>query len=209
EPIRFTDAGLHRIVYRAVDRAGNMEPSHQYSVFIQTEAPETTIETAQPLVTREGLTYSPSPNIITFNVQNKGVGVAQTQFSINDSPMQNYNGPLTLTAEHRTYKIMYKSIDKLGNEEKNKTVTYHMIGSTPVVDLFVSDGQSHEERVRTNFFENNIQRDVANDPPPATAPVQAPTPTSKQKPAVQAPQVNEPATAPTQKKAAPRRRRRR
>lgn len=175
EPIRFTDAGLHRIVYRAVDRAGNMEPSRQYSVFIQTEPPETTIETAQPLVTREGLTYSPSPNIITFNVQNKGVGVAQTLFSINDSPMRNYDGPITLTAESRTYKVMYKSVDKLGNEEKNKTVTYHMIGTTPVVDLFVSDGQSHEEKVRTNFFENNVQREVTNENTPAE-PGQAQTP---------------------------------
>ncbi|MEZ4752000.1 MAG: hypothetical protein R3B54_15615 [Bdellovibrionota bacterium] len=107
---------------------------------------------------------------------------------------------------------MYKSIDKLGNEEKNKTVTYHMIGSTPVVDLFVSDGQSHEERVRTNFFENNVQRDVANDPPQAADPVQAPV---QQQPAVQAPPVQTApkATAPTAtapaKKAAPRRRRRR
>lgn len=181
EPIRFTEPGLHKVTYRAVDRAGNQEPTRTYSVIIQTEPPETTIESAQPMVTRDGITYSPSPNIITFNVKNRGVGVEKTLYSLNDGPFLDYTGPITLTSQQRQYKIFYKSIDKLGNEEKNKALTVHMIGSSPVVDLFVSDGANSEERVRTNYFDTPMAQPsqaTTGDPlaptgPPATTPAQA------------------------------------
>jgi hypothetical protein len=153
DPIRFKSTGMHTVIYRAVDRAGNFEPTRTYTVSILDTAPETTIETAQPLVQRNGITYSPAPNVVTLNVGTSSVGVQETQVSINGAPYSNYHGPITLTADQKVYKISYKSIDKLGNEERAKTVTYHMIGSVPIVDLFVSDGQSSEEKMRTNYFE--------------------------------------------------------
>ncbi len=191
EPIRFLESGLHKISYHAIDRAGNVEPSRTFSVFVQTTPPETTIETAQPLVNRDGLIYSPSPNILTFNVINKGVGVEKTLYSVNDGPMQNYDGPITITAKERLYKLTYKSIDKLGNEEKNRTVTYHMVGTSPVVDLFASDGQSSEEKVRTDFFER--ARAESSEEAPAAAPAQATPPPAAL--------VEAPVAAPVQKRA--------
>ncbi len=55
------------------------------------------------------------------------------------------------------YKIRYKSVDKLGNEEAPKTVTYNMIGAIPIIDLFVSNGKSNEEQVRTHYLEQPTQ----------------------------------------------------
>jgi hypothetical protein len=61
------------------------------------------------------------------------------------------------------HKVTYRSTDKLGNEEPTKTATFHMISSTPVVDLFVSDGTSAEEKVRTNLFDQTPT--FVNKPP--------------------------------------------
>jgi hypothetical protein len=171
EPLRFDKPGLQTIVFRSVDRTGNVEPSRTFSVNITDTAPETAVETAQPLVTREGVTYSPSPNILTLNVKNSGVGVMSTQVSTNDAPFQNYTGPITLTSDQKVYKITYKSIDKLGNEELPKTVTFHMIGNVPVVDLFISNDRNKEEQIRTNYFDGapnsngaGSDRNVASQP---------------------------------------------
>src|SRR5262249_6815777 len=153
EPIRFTKRGMNVVTYRSVDRTGNTEPTRTFTVTISDIAPETSMETAQPLVVRDGVTYSPSPNILTLSVKNSGVGVAQTLYSVNDGPYTTYSGPITLTNEQKVYKIMYKSVDKLGNEEQRKIVTYHMIGTTPVVDLFITNGRNKEEQVRTNYFD--------------------------------------------------------
>lgn len=157
-PIRFNTLGMHTITYRAIDRTGNAEPTKTYSLNLVNSAPETTISTAQPLTTKEGITYSPAPNIVTFNVkENHGVGVEQTLISINDGPFTQYKGPLTLDNETKFYKISYKSVDRLGNIEPVKSATFRMISSIPMVDLFVSDGKSAEEQVRTNYLDQPAQ----------------------------------------------------
>ncbi len=153
EPLQFKTLGFHTVSYRAVDRAGNLEPTRTFSLNIYEAAPETGISTAQPLVNRGGITYSPSPNVITFNVSNSPVGVQQTLLSINDGAFTPYQGPVTLTNDHKTYKLSYKSLDKLGNEETAKTVVFHMMGTAPVLDLVITSGQTKEEQVRTHYLE--------------------------------------------------------
>lgn len=172
DAIRFSTPGFHTVTYRAVDRAGNFEPARTYTVNISETPPETAIATAQPLIVREGVTYSPAPNVITFNVGNSPVGVAQTLVSINDANFKAYTGPLTLGADQKIYKISYKSVDKLGNEETPRSMTFHMIGTIPVVDLFISNGRSSEEAVRTNYLEQPGAKTAAQ-PSPARVPASA------------------------------------
>jgi large repetitive protein len=153
QPIQFVKAGLNVVAYRTVDRAANYEPTKTFTVSIVDAAPETSIETAQPLVVRGNIKYSPNPNIVTLSVKNSPVGISKTLVSVNDGAFTEYTGPFSITATQKVYKIAYKSIDKLGNEEKSKLVTYHMMNSMPIVDLFVQDGQSNEEQVRTRYVE--------------------------------------------------------
>lgn len=154
EPLSFNTTGMHTISYRAVDRAGNMEPAKSYSVSIVDKMPETKLNTAQEIVQRDGMYYSPAPNIVTLNVADQsGVGIHETMVSINDGTWQPYRGPITLNSDAKNYKISYKSVDKLGNEEAVKTSSFHMIRAVPVVDLFVTNGKSAEEQVRTNYLE--------------------------------------------------------
>lgn len=164
EPIPFKTPGLHTITYRSVDRAGNFEPTKTFMVHIDNKAPDTTLSTAQPTVVRSGVTYSPSPNILTFNVGSSSVGVQETLVSINSGPFEAYQGPITLTADKKTYDIAYKSVDKLGNEEIPKKISYHMIGSIPIVDLFISNGQSSEEQVRTNYLDQTGKKPATPAP---------------------------------------------
>lgn len=171
EPIRFTRQGYQQVSYRSVDRAGNVEPTRIFAINIHTTPPETNLTTSIPLVLREGLSYSPSPNVLSLNVSNSTVGVESTVVSLDDGPMTAYKGPITLLSDKKVHKLTYRSTDKLGNEEATKTATFHMISSTPVVDLFVSDGTSAEEKVRTNLFDqtptfvNTKSREVASPPP--------------------------------------------
>jgi hypothetical protein len=161
EPIQFKTTGLHTVSYRAIDRAGNIEPTKVFTMDIHLTAPETSIATAQPTVVRNGTVYSPAPNVVTFNVSNSRIGVDKTLVSVNDGPFAPYQGPLTLQNDRKFYKLTYKSVDKLGNEEPAKTVNYQMIGASPVVDLFITNGQSNEEKVRTTYLEQPSKNDDA------------------------------------------------
>jgi hypothetical protein len=168
EPVQFKTAGFHTVSYRALDRVGNSEPTKTFNVTVHEQAPETTIATAQPLVQRNSTTYSPAPNVLTFNVSNSTVGVEKTLVSINDSAFTAYQGPITLNNDQKMYKVSYKSVDKLGNEEQPRTMTFHMIGAIPIVDLFISNGQSSEEQVRTNYLEQPAGGQVKQSRQPAS-----------------------------------------
>jgi hypothetical protein len=184
EAIRFEKSGNFDIVFRSVDRVGNREPTRNFRLVVSQVPPKTKIDTAQPLVQRDGITYSPSPNVVTLNVDNHGVGVEQTMVSVNDSPFMAYSGPINLTNDKKVYKITFKSVDKLGNEEPAQTVTYHIIGSAPVVDLFVSDHGRQAEQVRTDYFEDpSIQKAVRSAPAVAPAEMRGVASEKKTKPA--------------------------
>jgi hypothetical protein len=164
EAIRFTAPGMHRITYRALDRAGNAEPARTFAVTIVDTVPETKLSTAQALIERDGVTYSPAPNVVTLYVSNQsGVGVKDTMVKVNDGPWVPYRGPINLNDDGNTYNISYRSVDKLGNEESPKTASFRMVRSLPVVDLFVTNGKSAEEQVRTNFLEQAPDRSPASE----------------------------------------------
>jgi hypothetical protein len=192
EPVKFDKMGENTVAYRSVDRAGNTEAARTFKVVITESAPQTTVATTQTLVVRDAITYSPSPNVVSLQVEPNGVGIEQTMVSVNDAPFSVYNGPFTITAEQKVHKISFKSVDELGNEETPKTVTYHMIGSMPVVDLFVSDGVNLQEQVRTDFFDRpgtTGKRGVASSPAPVTP---APTPVAQPTTASEAAPVKRP-----------------
>lgn len=183
EALRFEKSGDFNIVFRSVDRVGNKEPTRNYRVVVTQTPPKTKIETAQPLVQRDGITYSPSPNVANLNVDNHGVGVDKTLVSVNDAPFTIYNGPIQLTNDKKVYKISFKSVDKLGNEEPAQTVTYHIIGSAPAVDLFVSDHGRQAEQVRTDYFEDpSIQKGKGSSESRGVASEKAKTPQPAGKP---------------------------
>lgn len=184
DPLRFEKPGDYSVVFRSVDRVGNKEPTRSYRLVVSQTPPKTKVETAQPLVQRDGITYSPSPNVLTLAVDNHGVGVDKTLISVNDSPFAAYSGSINLTSDKKVYKISFKSIDKLGNEEPMQTVTYHIIGTAPVVDLFVSDHGRQAEQVRTDYFEDpsiqkKSERNVASEKKVKPAPAAAPASSSK------------------------------
>ncbi len=172
EPIRFRTVGPQTVAYRAVDHAGNFEPTKLFNVTVLETAPETTIETAQPLVVRDGISYSPAPNVVTLKVRNSEVGIDHTYVSLNDGAFKDYSGPITLTADRKVYKLTYRSSDKLGNEEQGKTVVYHMLNTIPIVDLFIENGKNQEEQVRTKYFESDkpARGAASEDTTPAAKP---------------------------------------
>ena len=169
-PIRLTEPGQYTVRYRAVDRLGNVEPTKTYRVTVVQAAPETVLSTAQPLVHKEDVAYSPVPNVLTFNVAGSSVGIKQTLVSINDGPWQPYTGPITMNGDTQIMRVAYKSVDLLGNEEPVKYATFHMMRAEPVVNLFVTNGQSSEEEVRTNFLDTPGQPAQQPQRMPAGAP---------------------------------------
>ncbi|NUM88591.1 MAG: hypothetical protein HUU37_05240, partial [Bdellovibrionales bacterium] len=173
-PIRLTDAGSYSIQYRAVDRLGNVEPTKTYRVTVVEKAPQTSMATAQPLVRKDDVAYSPAPNVVTFNVDGSTVGIKHTLVSVNDGPFQPYTGPITLGSDQKVIRLAYKSVDLLGNEEPVKYATFHMMRAEPVVNLFVTNGQSAEEEVRTNFLDTPGQQRA-----PASVPTAPPPPANR------------------------------
>jgi hypothetical protein len=173
--LNFRSSGLHNVSYRSVDRTGNVEPAKTYAVHIIDTLPETKMSMAQPLITREGVSYSPAPNIVTLSVSDlPGVGIDRTLYSLNDGAWTPYTGPITVNGDQPTYKISYKSVDRLGNEEQVKSTVLHILRSMPVVDLFVNDGHSSEEQVRTNYLDQGVKNDDSRTPSSQPAYTQEP-----------------------------------
>lgn len=171
EPLRFKEQGLHTITFRSVDRAGNVEPARTYAVTVAWDSPDTTLVTSVPLVNKDGIQFSPSPNLISFSVQNTTVGVDRTLIAVNDQPEKVYKTPFAITNAQKIYKIVYRSVDRLGNEESPKTANIHMITTSPGIDLFVSDGKTKEEKLKTQYFDGTPKRsrDVATEEDSAAA----------------------------------------
>jgi hypothetical protein len=74
-----------------------------------------------------------------------------------------------LTEGQRVYTIRYKSIDKLGNEEVTKEVSYHMMSAMPLIDLFVTKEKAREQQVQTKMLDQSTPTNPVAAPGSAAA----------------------------------------
>jgi len=109
--------GLHTIAYRASDLLGNAA-NRTISVILDDTPPTTTLAPAAGPNT--------TATMFTLSVMDEGSGVNGTEYRMNGGPWTTYAGAFTLAAGDHV--ISYRSVDRLGNREPERTKAIHVEG---------------------------------------------------------------------------------
>ncbi|WP_238153885.1 OmpL47-type beta-barrel domain-containing protein [Streptomyces xinghaiensis] len=125
-PVAVDAVGEHRLVYRAVDRAGNVsaEKAVEFTVVAppeeDTTAPETSAEVSGER--DDGGAYLGSATV-TITATDAESGVERVQYSLNGGPYLVYTAPVTV-ARAGPHLLRHRATDKAGNTSAAKTVDF-------------------------------------------------------------------------------------
>src|SRR5205814_9983476 len=115
EPFTVTGDGEHKVAYRSVDNAGNVEEARTVTVKVDATAPVTRASAAND--ERSGI------KLVTLAATDATSGVAGTEYSLDGRTWQAYTGravAVPMTSLNRT--VRFRSTDVAGNVEADKTI---------------------------------------------------------------------------------------
>ncbi len=132
DSVKLTKDGPHNIWFRSIDKVGNKEEVQRVSVISDMTPPRSTMVPGVAFNRIDGKVFSTFPNVLMFKGEDNLGGLEGVYVSINDGQAQLATGgiPLENAAEN---KVVYRAVDKLGNEEEPHTVVIHM--SKPEVNV--------------------------------------------------------------------------
>lgn len=136
--------GYQTVSYFSVDKVGNNESAQSISFVADVTPPDTNASTGFPLSEIEGNRFSLSPNVVMIQSKDNLSGVLETVVSVNDSPFEAYRGPIQLD-KREVNKIVYKSIDRMGNEEPAKTLKVNMAHPGMNLKIMARGGAAGQE----------------------------------------------------------------
>lgn len=125
-------AGVHKIVYWSVDRAGNAESKRELTFSIDGTAPTTTSDAVASYA-------GPATINLTAADAAGGSGVAATYYRVDGGSTQ--QGDKAIVQAFGSHAIEFWSVDAVGNAEQPKRVTF-MIGSDTTPPTTTSDAKT-------------------------------------------------------------------
>lgn len=134
EPITLNQEGSQRILYRGVDKVGNVEPENQYAVIIDNSAPDVNHTINGPTYDREGSRYASTTATVQLEASDRHSGVKSIEYNMNDQGFTTYAEPVALT-EAGTTTIKYRATDNLGNVSETKSLTLIVDNTSPDVEI--------------------------------------------------------------------------
>lgn len=163
---RFTLTGLidgnHVIRYASVDNLGHQEGAQQLDVVVDNTAPVTTLTLGTPIHEQGDVVYVAAETPVTLNSVDSGVGVASTEYRIDDGDWLTYSGVFTLAGlSDGVHEINYRAEDHLANQNLVQSVTVVLDGSAPQTSIQV--GEPHYESERLYVTGETVFTLVATD----------------------------------------------
>ncbi|MBI4655891.1 MAG: VCBS repeat-containing protein [Elusimicrobia bacterium] len=130
--------GQRTIEYRSQDNAGNLEITKSTEIYVDGTAPATTVTGNQLPVTSQWYT---SPVSVTLISTDSLSGIASTYYLLEvrgqKSEIRNYTEPIVISSEG-IYTIYYYSVDNVKNIETEKSVSFKIDLTSPVVAVVSS-----------------------------------------------------------------------
>ncbi len=137
----FTKEGEQGVYFSAEDNVGNFANSISYSIFIDESAPNTELKVSNQMVQKGDIFISSLPNSLSFGADDIGVGVDYIEYSYDGKKFNKVTTPIDLATWKKSKRtVYYRSIDKLGNIEKTKSMNIYVRSRGPKVALFVERG---------------------------------------------------------------------
>ncbi|MBN1114419.1 MAG: hypothetical protein JXA66_03685 [Oligoflexia bacterium] len=130
--------GESSFMLKALDYVNNISESNPYSIVVDNVPPVSEFKTSEQMVEREGVYLSGLPNKIDIKATDTGVGVDRIEFSYDGKSYETFTKNIDLASwESPQKKVYYRSVDRLGNVEKARSLVIKVLTNPPVVDLFV------------------------------------------------------------------------
>lgn len=140
EPFKFSDEGVQRLEYRAVDNLGNQEPSRNARIIVDSTPPITFLTTGTQRSDSTGILYLNRPLSVTLSATDMLSGVKLSEYRIDQGRWIRYSEPFTVD-DRSPHTITYRSIDNAGNEEAIKTISAVIDKTPPVTTLTAGSPQ--------------------------------------------------------------------
>jgi subtilisin family serine protease/putative cell wall-binding protein len=121
--VEVTYPGAHVLEYAAVDRAGNREATRAVSLEVTDTLPPVTTTDARDV-------YYGGSALITLTAIDRGIGVAETSWSLDGGPA--IRGTTVLANATGDHTLAFRSVDLLGHEENTRTVSFRVYGTADV-----------------------------------------------------------------------------
>ena len=133
EPFNVTEDGEYTLYYYSVDLAGNTETTKEVNFKIDHDVlPPVTTHEFEGDVGDNG--WYTSNVVVTLTAEDDSAGVDYTMYKLDDDDWQKYYTSI-LVIEDGEHNITYYSVDKVGNREDNKSVTFKIDQTVPTIDL--------------------------------------------------------------------------
>ncbi len=98
------------------------------------------------LVAPDGSLVVTSQTPITLTATDPGSGLAEIKYSIDGGTWTTYSAPISLKGDDGPRKIAYYGVDKLGNAEPKKTVSFLLDNHSPQTTMDVGDPKYSDAR---------------------------------------------------------------
>lgn len=146
-PFTIDSEGVHRIAYRSIDKAANVETAHIIPVTVDSTSPQTALYGADRELEAGGSLVAGKELNFTLRASDKMSPLKGTEYRVNDGPWTPY-APFGFTDEGE-YRIQYRSTDSAGNVETAHTFTAIVDKTPPVSEITIDlperdvDGVTH------------------------------------------------------------------
>ncbi|NOU88344.1 hypothetical protein GC102_21650 [Paenibacillus sp. LMG 31460] len=128
--------GIYKVGYRSTDQAGNVELTKTIELKVDKTAPTAVLESVTSDTYGQNGWYS-HPITLELSSSDNGSGVAKTEYSLDGGTTWiTYSAPVTF-AQDGVYSISYRTMDKAGNHEAAKTVSFNLDTTAPTIGVTV------------------------------------------------------------------------
>ncbi|HAS41912.1 MAG TPA: hypothetical protein DCS93_15635, partial [Microscillaceae bacterium] len=159
DSINFNEDKEYSISFYGVDKVGNVEKPKFTKFRVDLNSPVTDHRVTGD---RKGDILSPAATI-QLMARDQASGVAVTRYRFNEQPFQSYTGPISLkNLREGEYVLTYLSVDRVKNEEEEKTYTFYLDKTAPKIVAEVI-GDQYQNRGRVFISSRTKMRLTASD----------------------------------------------
>jgi hypothetical protein len=162
-----TAEGEHRLRYFSVDQVGNTEKMQEYVFRVDGTPPQTHLQVANPKAANVvGIGSS-----LTLSAEDPYAGVESILYRLDDAAEQGYEKPILLDMiAEGPHKLLYHSVDRVGNKEPAQTFPFIVDRQPPNITLTLQGPVHAETGVRYVSPKTEVQL-VAQDAVAGATPV--------------------------------------
>jgi hypothetical protein len=139
--IQFDKEGFHIVRFKAVDPVLNWSPVESFRIYVDLSHPKTHPEFSGESFAKEGKLYIGPRTKFQLTAYDNLSGIHKTYWKLGDKALE-FKSPLNFS-KSGDYKIMYSSIDNVGNTENWQEFSF-FVDSEPPISKASVNGHSHQ-----------------------------------------------------------------